>query len=87
MNAEYYASPLHKLSDAIKEKRQDMFSCGVGLLHDNAPVHTVAVAKAAVKECGFKEIEHPPYSLNLAPCDYYLFRVGNLIMMRRSKLL
>ena len=31
-----------------------------------------AVAKAAVKECGFKEIEHPPYSPDLAPSDYYL---------------
>ena len=34
-----------------------MMSCGVRLLHDNAPVHMAAVAKAAVKECGFKENE------------------------------
>jgi histone-lysine N-methyltransferase SETMAR len=33
----------------------------------------VAVSKAAVKECGFQEIEHPPYSPDLAPSDYYLF--------------
>ena len=50
-----------------------MLSCGVRLLHDNAPVHTAAVAKAAVKECGFKEIQHPLYSPDLAPSDYYLF--------------
>ena len=73
VNAAYYASLLHKLHNAIKEKRQGMFSRGVRLPHNNAPVHTAAVAKAAVKECGFKEIEHPPYSPDLAPSDYYLF--------------
>jgi len=50
-----------------------MLSRGVRLIHDNAPVHTAAVAKAAVKECGFEEIEHPRYSPDLAPSDYYLF--------------
>ena len=46
-----------------------MLSRGVRLLHDNAPVHTAA----AVKKCGFQEIEHPPYSPDLAPSNYYLF--------------
>ena len=73
MNAAYYASLLHKLHDAIKENMRGMLSHGVRLLHDNAPVHTAAVAKAAVKECGFSEIKHPPYSPDLAPSDYYLF--------------
>ena len=73
VNAAYYASLLHKLRDAIKEKMRGMLSHGVCLLHDNAPVHTAAVAKAAVKECGFSEIKHPPYSPDLAPSDYYLF--------------
>jgi len=41
--------------------------------NDNAPVSKVAVAKAAVKECDFEEIEHPSYSPDLAPSDYYLF--------------
>ena len=50
-----------------------MLSRGVCLLHDNAPVHTAAVAKAAVKKCGFQEVEHPPYSPDLAPSEYYLF--------------
>ena len=73
VNTAYYASLLHKLRDTIKEKRRGMLRRGVHLIHDNAPVHTVAVAKAAVKECGFEEIEHPPYSPDLAPSDYYLF--------------
>jgi len=73
VNAAYYASILHKLRDAIKEKRRGTLSRGVRLLHDNAPVHTAAVAKAAEKECGFEEIDHLLYSPDLAPSDYYLF--------------
>jgi hypothetical protein len=26
-----------------------------------------------IDECGFIEMEHQPYSLDLAPSDYYLF--------------
>ena len=28
---------------------------------------------AAIHDCGFKLIEHPPYSLDLAPSDFHLF--------------
>jgi len=71
VNAAYYASLLHKLRDAIKEKRRGILRRAVRLLHDYAPVHMAVFAKAAV-DCGF-EIEHPPYSPDLAPCVYYLF--------------
>lgn len=73
VNAAYYATLLHKLRDTIKEKRRGKLARGVRLLHDNAPVHTAVIAKAAVQECGFTEISHPPYSPDLAPSDYYLF--------------
>lgn len=69
----YYATLIEQLRDAIKQKRRGKLSRGVRLLHDNAPVHTAAVAKAAVAKCGFEEIRHPPYSPDLAPSDYYLF--------------
>jgi len=73
VNAAYSASLLQKLYDAIMEKRRGILSRGVRLLHDNAPVHTAAAIKAAVKECGFEEIEHPPCNPDLAPSGYYLF--------------
>ncbi|KFD69492.1 hypothetical protein M514_18364 [Trichuris suis] len=34
------------------------------------------VSLAAIQECGFSQIDHPPYSPDLAPIDYFLF--GNL---------
>jgi len=38
--------------------------------HDNAPAHTSALAKA---ELGFELLPHPPYSPDLASCDFCLF--------------
>jgi histone-lysine N-methyltransferase SETMAR len=36
-------------------------------------VNTSVAAKAAIQCCGFQELNHPPYSPNLAPSDYFLF--------------
>ncbi|KFD61573.1 hypothetical protein M514_26261 [Trichuris suis] len=38
--------------------------------------HRAKVALAAIQQCGFSQIDHPPYSPDLAPSDYFLF--GNL---------
>ncbi|KAF7235648.1 hypothetical protein EYD10_17547, partial [Varanus komodoensis] len=73
INAASYATTLRNLREAIKEKRQGKLTTGVLLLHDNTPVHTAPVSKAAMRDCGFEEINHPPYSPDLAPSDYYLF--------------
>ena len=43
------------------------------LLH-HAPSHTSAVAMAAIRECGFKLLSQLPYSPDLAPSDYHVFR-------------
>lgn len=74
VNARYYATLMERLREAIKEKRRGNLKRGVLLLHDNAPVHTARVAKAAISKCGFEEIPHPPYSPDMAPSDYHLFR-------------
>jgi len=45
------------------------------LLHqDDAPAHTSAVEMAAIRECGFELLSHLPYSPDLAPSDYHVFR-------------
>jgi len=50
-------------------------SAGVLLLHDNAPVHMSAKSQAAIQQCGFQKLNHPPCSPDLASSDYFLFRV------------
>ena len=74
ITGEYYANVIKQLRVAIKEKRRGKLAAGVLLLHDNAPVHKSRVAQVAISECKFKQLNHLPYSPNLAPSDYYLFR-------------
>ena len=37
-------------------------------------MHKSRVAQEAIRECKFKQLNHPSYSPHLAPTDYYLFR-------------
>jgi histone-lysine N-methyltransferase SETMAR len=70
-----YANTITALREAIKEKGRGKLSTGVPLLHDNAPVHMSAKSEAVIRQCGFQQLNHPPYSPDLAPSDYFLFRV------------
>jgi len=51
-----------------------MLTRGVWLLHDNAAVHKSMIALEAVRNCGFVLLDHPAYSPDQAPSDYFLFR-------------
>ena len=70
----YYAGLIRKLREVTKEKRRGKLTQGVLLHHDNAPAHTSHVATATTHDCGFELLSHPPYSLDLAPSDFHLFR-------------
>jgi histone-lysine N-methyltransferase SETMAR len=69
----YYAGLIEKLREAIKNKRRGKLSAGVHMLHDNAPSHASHVAVTAIHAAGFKTLNHPPYSPDLAPSDFHLF--------------
>jgi histone-lysine N-methyltransferase SETMAR len=69
----YYSQLITRLHAAIKEKRRGKLTHGVVLLHDNAPVHKAKVSQHAIHDCQFEELNHPPYSPDMAPSDYYLF--------------
>jgi histone-lysine N-methyltransferase SETMAR len=43
------------------------------LHHDNATPHTSSVTRSVLAERGIGTIAHPPYSPDLAPCDFWLF--------------
>lgn len=44
------------------------------LLWDNAHPHAAKVTRAALDRIGYKSIQHPPYSPDISPCDYHIFR-------------
>ena len=45
----------------------------ITLHHDNAPAHTAAVTREFLARERVQLMSHPPYSPNLAPCDFFLF--------------
>ena len=42
-------------------------------MHDNAPAHRELASQKKLAYLGFQCLDHPPYSLDLAPSDYPLF--------------
>ena len=47
--------------------------CGIKLLRDNAPAHKSTTVQEYLKESGLDVLDHPPYSPDLSPCDFWLF--------------
>ena len=42
-------------------------------MHDNIPAHQALAIEMKPACLGFQYLDHPPYSLDLAPTDYHLF--------------
>ena len=45
----------------------------VGFYQDNAPVHNSILVKDYLTKMSIKAVPQPLYSLELAPCDFWLF--------------
>ena len=56
----------------MRKKRPDFLKKQWLLLQDNARPHIAAVALAALTEIG-TALKNPPYSPDLAPCDFWAF--------------
>ena len=66
---------LMKLDKEIKEKGPELATLkGVIFYQDNARTHTFLVTCKQLLELDWKVMPHPPYSPDLAPWDYHLFR-------------
>ncbi|GFV59048.1 histone-lysine N-methyltransferase SETMAR [Trichonephila clavipes] len=73
INSEVYCRTLKKLKRAIQNKRRDLLSSGIVLLHDNARPHTAVITREVLRKFKWDVFQHPPYSPDLAPSDYDLF--------------
>ena len=73
VNKELYIAQLHRVNEAIRLKRPHQQGQTI-LLHDNARPHVAQVVKAALQELEWEVLQHLPYSPDLAPTVYYLFR-------------
>ena len=55
-------------------KRPALFKSGQWHFHqDNAPVHNSILATDYLTKMGINTVPQPPYSPDLAPCDFWLF--------------
>lgn len=70
INAKYYSD----LIVAARRERRKSKGLPLWFLHDNAPVHTAAISRAAIDNSGFTPLYHAPYSPDLAPSDFWLFQ-------------
>jgi histone-lysine N-methyltransferase SETMAR len=75
VTADIYCQQLDRLNAALLEKRPALVNRNrVILQHDNARPHTAKVTQQKIRELGWEVLPHPPYSPDIAPSDYYLFR-------------
>ncbi|XP_046831404.1 histone-lysine N-methyltransferase SETMAR-like [Vespa crabro] len=75
INSEVYCHQLDKLNDALQQKRSELIKRkGVMFHQDKARPHTSLVSRQKLLQLEWDTMPHPPYSLDLAPSDYYLFR-------------
>ena len=69
----YTESVLTQLVDFNQKCRPRTGVRSIKLLHDNAPAHKSAMVQEYLKESGLDVLDHPPYSPDLSPCDFWLF--------------
>ena len=74
VNKEYYVEVLREFKKRFHRKKPALFQSGQWHFHqDNAPVYNSILVTDYLTKMGIKTARHPPYSPNLAPCDFCLF--------------
>ena len=74
LNKEYYVEVLREFRKRFLGKRPALFKSGLWhFLQDNAPVHNSILVTDYLTKMGIKTVPQPPYSPDLAPCDFWLF--------------
>lgn len=73
---EVYRRQLMRLSQALRQKRPqyEQRHDKVILQHDNARPHVALPVKTYLETFKWEVLPHPPYSPDIAPSDYHLFR-------------
>ena len=76
VNSGIYRAQLDKLEAEVRKMRPQHEK--IYFLHDNARPHVSKLTRNKILEQGWEVLPHPPYSPDLAPTDYHLFRsLGN----------
>ena len=74
VNKEYYVVVLREFRKRFRRKRPALFKLGQWHFHqNNASVHNSILVTDYLTKMGVKTVPQPPYSPDLAPCDFWLF--------------
>jgi len=74
VNSGFYCEVLRRLRENLRRHRPQFWRERTWLLHhDNAPSHTSVLTHYFLAKNKIAVIPHPPYSPDLAPCDFFLF--------------
>ena len=76
INSVYYCNLLQQVVNLQQpaQSRSGLNRRRVWFLHDNAPIHTSHMTNASLNTLPLTLLPHPPYSPDLAPSDFRLFR-------------
>ena len=73
INSARYIASLRKLLRDVSRKRTEKRGKQFVLHQDNARPHTSRETGTFMERQGIRRLEHPPYSPDLAPADFFLF--------------
>jgi histone-lysine N-methyltransferase SETMAR len=71
VNSAWYVETIQNLRQRVCQVRR--LTLQILLLHDNARPHTARATIDALETLKFEVLSHPPYSPELAPCDFHFF--------------
>lgn len=75
ITADIYCQQLERLREVLKAKRSALVNRGRIVFHqDNARPHTAKVTQMKIKGFDWDILQHPPYSPDISPSDFHLFR-------------
>jgi len=72
VNQQCYLEVLTRLRESVQRKRPRLWPYKWILHHDNAPAHDVLRIHEFLAKNSTTKMDHPPYSPDLAPCNFWL---------------
>ena len=74
VNKEYYLEGMKRLREGIRMRRPELWKNKSWILHhDNAPAHSSLLVRNFLAKHKTVIMPQPPYSPDMAPCDFFLF--------------
>jgi len=82
ITGKYYFTLLTRLDEKIRGKGPGLQKKKKNIFHqDSAPAHKSVSAMGKLRDLHYELLEHPPYSPDLAPSDFFLFQKLKLFLV------